>query len=282
MGVQSQLRKKLGVIVVSSNNIDVSKIPRPNKSLKRNWTIGLLIAFAFLIYSVRSTGFNVNTVASGLPDFFNLISEMYPPRWSTFPSLIEPFIETIQIAIVGSFVGAVIAIPVSLLAANTVNKNNKLYLVSKFIMNLIRTVPRILYAAVFVAAVGIGPFPGVIALIFFSLAIVAKLTSESLEAIDTGPIEAIETSGANKLEVILYAVVPQIAPNFISYSLYVFEVNIRTSTVLGLVGAGGIGQTLMTSLNLFMYQRAATIIVATFALVIIIDLISTKLRERLI
>nr|AGF93448.1 phosphonate uptake transporter [uncultured organism] len=269
------------MIAVSSNNIDPSTLPRPNKSLKRNWTIGVLIAFIFLIYSAETTGFNIKTVASGLPDFVNLMQEMYPPKWSTFPSLIAPFVETIQIAIIGTFIGSIIAVPISLLAANTVNKNNKLYLFSKFIMNLIRTVPRILYAAVFVAAVGIGPFPGVIALIFFSLAIVAKLTSESLEAINTGPIEAVETTGANKLEVILYAVVPQIAPSFISYSLYVFEVNIRTSTVLGLVGAGGIGQTLMTSLNLFMYQRAATIIVATFAMVIIIDLLSTRLRERL-
>lgn len=267
---------------MNSNNIDISNLPRPHKSIKRNWTIGLIISFIFLIYSAKNTGFNINIIANGLPEFFNLLKKMYPPKWSTFPSLMNPFIETIQIAIVGTFIGSLIAIPISLLAANTVNKNNKLYVISKFFMNLIRTIPRILYAAVFVAAIGIGPFPGVIALIFFSFAIVAKLTSESLEAIDTGPIEAVEISGANKLEVIMYSVVPQIAPNFISYSLYVFEINIRTSTVLGLVGAGGIGQTLMTSLNLFMYQRAATIIVATFIFVIIIDIVSTRLRERLI
>lgn len=270
---------------MSSNQeltLDSPRIPDQDFSVKRNWTLGLLAGVLFFIWSVNGTGFNLGVVTQGMPDFVGLMSKMYPPKWATFPSLIEPFVETIQIAVVGSFIGSVLAIPVSLLAANTINHNKYLYAVCKGFMNLIRTIPRLLYAAILVSAVGLGPFSGVVALIFFSLAIVAKLTSENLEAIDTGPLEALQASGANKLEVIKYAVVPQIAPSYISYSLYVFEVNIRTSSVLGLVGAGGIGQTLMTSLNLFMYQRAATIIVATFGLVFLIDLASMKLRERLI
>lgn len=262
--------------------LEDARIPEPDFTTKRNWTIAVVAAVLFFIWSARGTGFNLVVVTKGMPDFVGLMKKMYPPNWATFPSLIAPFIETIQIAIVGSFVGSVIAIPTSLLAANTINQNQFLYVISKGIMNLIRTVPRLLYAALLVSAVGLGAFSGVVALVFFSLAIVAKLTSESLEAIDTGPLEALQASGANKLEVIKYAVLPQIAPSYISYSLYVLEVNIRTSAVLGMVGAGGIGQTLMTSLNLFMYKRAATIIVATFVMVFVIDLISMKLRERLI
>ncbi len=273
------------MIQMSSNQdlaLDNSRIPKPDPSLKWKWTLGLLTIGLFFVWSVLGTGFNLGVIAQGMPDFIGLMRKMYPPRWATFPSLIEAFIETIQIAIVGSFVGSVLAIPVSLLAANTINHNQYLYIFSKGIMNLIRTIPQLLYAALLVSAVGLGPFSGVIALIFFSLAIVAKLTSENLEAIDTGSIEALEAAGANKLEIIKYAVVPQIAPSYVSYSLYVFEINIRTSAVLGMVGAGGIGQTLMTSLNLFMYKRAATIIIATFGLVLLIDLVSIKLRERLI
>ena len=117
-----------------------------------------------------------------------------------------------------------------------------------------------------VAAVGIGPFPGVLALTVFSLAILAKLTSESVEAIDDGPIQALEAAGATKLEMIRYAVVPQVLPLYLSYFLYVFEINIRASTVLGLVGAGGIGQQLQMMLSLFQYENAFIIIVVTFVL----------------
>lgn len=263
-------------------SIDDSRIPAPDPAVKRRWTFSIIIILALFYWSAKATGFSLAVVIEGIPDFLDLLKDMYPPDLSALPHLVEPFIETIQIAILGTFAGAILSIPVSLLAANNVNKLPALYFVSKAVMNLIRTIPQLLYAALLVAAVGLGPFSGVIALTFFSLAIIAKLTSESLEAIDPGPIEALEAVGANKLETILYAVVPQIAPAFTSYTLYVFEINIRTSTFLGLVGAGGIGQSLMTALSLFMYKRAAMIIIATFVFVVIIDYASTKLRERLI
>lgn len=266
----------------SEITLDDSRIPRRDPGIKRKWSFSIIIVVILFIWSAKGTGFSIAVLLQGIPDFFDLLKDMYPPKWSALPRLVSPFIETIQIAILSTFAGAVLAIPVSLLAASNITTNKPLYIISKAIMNLIRTIPQLLYAAVLVAAVGLGPFPGVIALTLFSLAIIAKLTSESLEAIDPGPIEALEACGANKLEVIIYSVVPQIAPAFIGYSLYVFEINIRTSTVLGLVGAGGIGQTLMTSLSLFMYQRTAMIIIATFIFVVIIDFISTKMRERLI
>lgn len=258
------------------------QIPTKDQSLKLKWTFISIILVALYLWSGWGVGFNPAKIWEGIPDFWDLLSEMFPPKWSILPNLLEPFAETVQIALIGTFVGAIFAIPISLLSANNINKVPGFYYFCKAIMNLIRTIPQLLYAAVLVAAIGIGPFPGVIALTLFSMAIIAKLTSESLEAIDPGPIEALEAVGANKLEVIMYAIIPQIAPSFVSYCLYVFEINIRTSTVLGMVGAGGIGQTLMTALNLFMYQNAAMIIVATFIFVVIIDYLSTKLRERLI
>ncbi|MFP4017367.1 MAG: phosphonate ABC transporter, permease protein PhnE, partial [Halanaerobiales bacterium] len=229
-------------------NLDDPRIPRRDPGIKRKWTYSIIIILAAFYWSARTTGFNIINVVEGVPDFFDLIQDMYPPKWSSLPKLVAPFIETVQIAVLGTFAGAILAIPLSLLSANNVNKIPALYYICKAIMNLIRTIPHLLYAALLVAAVGLGPFPGVIALTFFSLSIIAKLTSESLEAIDPGPMEALEAAGATKLETIIYAVIPQIAPAYTSYSLYVFEINIRTSTVLGLVGAGGIGQTLMTAL----------------------------------
>lgn len=260
---------------------DESKLPQKNTA-KAKWTIITALVAILFIWSGRQVEFSLSVIWEGLPDFWDLLTDMFPPNWGMIPKLIKPFTETIQIAVLGTLIGAVFAVPISLLSARNVNKIPALYYISKGIMNLIRTIPQLLYAAILVAAVGLGPFPGVIALSIFSMSIIAKLTSESLEAIDPGPMEAIETVGGNKIETIIYAIVPQIAPSFVSFCLYVFEINIRTSTVLGLVGAGGIGQTLMTSLSLFMYQRAATIILATFVFVVIIDFASTKLRERLI
>ncbi len=240
-----------------------------------------LIAIVY-IWSARGVGFSLIEIIWELPSFFGLLLEMIPPNWAYSLRLIEPLIETIQTAIAGTVLGTLLAIPLILLAANNVNRNKPLYYVSKGFMNLVRTIPPLLYAAVLVAGVGLGAFAGMLALTFFSMAVNAKLTSESLENIDYGPIEALEASGAGKLEMIRYAVVPQILPNFASYTLFVFEINIRASTVLGLVGAGGIGVNLDTSLNLFRYANASMVILATFIIVVLIDYFSNKLREELI
>lgn len=253
-----------------------------NPWLKALKTVVWLIIAAIYVFSARQTGFSFGEVFSGIPAFTNLLGDMWPPNFNIMSRMIPAFIETVQIAILGTSIGGVLAIPVIFLASNNVNTNKPLYYAAKVIMNLVRTIPELLYAAVLVSAVGLGPFAGVLALSVFSLAILAKLTSESVEAIDPGPMEALSAVGANRLENIAYAVVPQVLPIYVSYFLYVLEINIRVSTVLGVVGAGGVGQLLKTQLDLFRYQSAATVILATFLFVVMIDFVSSRLRARLI
>ncbi|MBO8140563.1 MAG: phosphonate ABC transporter, permease protein PhnE [Firmicutes bacterium] len=240
--------------------------------------------------SAAATEFHPVVVVRDADVFVQLLGEMWPDnreRWvflltDFLPRLKVPFIQTLQIAILGTLAGAVLAVPFVVLASNNLTRNPVVYAAAKALMNLLRTVPELLYASIFVAAVGFGPFPGVLALTVFSMAIVAKLTSESVEAVDPGPLEALEAAGATRAQVIAYAVVPQVLPLFVSYVLYVFEINVRVSTVLGLVGAGGIGQQLQLMLSLFQYENAFIIILATFVLVAAIDYASARVRARLV
>lgn len=262
----------------------------PSPRYKLRWTLLGVAIVAVYVGSAIVSEFNLITVFRELDVFFELLKEMWPSTWDRWmhhitnylPRLKTPFIQTVQMAILGTVAGGVLAIPIIILASSNLMKNATVHTIAKAIMNLLRTIPELLYAAIFVAAVGIGPFPGVLALTVFSMAIIAKLTSESVEAIDAGPMEALDAAGAGSLEMIRYAVVPQVTPLYLSYFLYVFEINIRASTVLGLVGAGGIGQQLQMMLSLFQYENAFMIIVVTFVLVVVIDYVSTRVRARLV
>ena len=152
----------------------------------------------------------------------------------------------------------------------------------RFVLNIIRTVPDLMLAALFVAIVGIGPVAGVISISVFSFGMITKLFYESIETIDEGPIEAITASGGSKFDIIRYAVVPQVMSHFLSYLLYAFEINVRASTILGYIGAGGIGVFLQRSLSQFRYDQTSIIVLVIFAVVLVIDTISNRLRERLL
>jgi phosphonate transport system permease protein len=154
--------------------------------------------------------------------------------------------------------------------------------VVRSLLNALRSLPDVLYAMVFVASAGFGPLAGVLALVFFNVGITAKLLSETCDAIDLGPVEAADAAGANRLQSASRAVIPQIMPNYIAYSLYVFELNVRASLVLGFVGAGGIGTLLVTQINRFLYPNASVIIIMTFVIVFSLDQISIALRRRLV
>jgi phosphonate transport system permease protein len=149
-------------------------------------------------------------------------------------------------------------------------------------MGVIRSIPDLLYAVLFVAALGIGPVAGIPALAIFSAGIIAKMTSESTDNIDRGPLEAIESTGATKLPMVFFAVIPQILPLFLSYTLYVFEINIRIAAVLAYVGAGGIGLNLISALQWFDYPEVATILIVIFVIVFFIDYVSGRFRESLV
>ena len=209
-----------------------------------------------------------------------ILQKMARPDWDYAPVIVEPILQTIQMAIIGTTFGAIVALPFSLLAARNIMTNTFISGIFRFILNIIRTIPDLMMAALFVAIVGIGPVAGVISISVFSFGMITKLFYESIETIDEGPIEAITASGGSKFDIIRYAVMPQVMSHFLSYLLY--EINIRASTILGYIGAGGIGVFLQRSLSQFRYDQTSIIVIVIFAVVLVIDTISNRLRERLL
>jgi phosphonate transport system permease protein len=247
----------------------------------KTWLTFILI-LALLYASAVKTEATFGELFTGLPEMGKLLRKMFPPDWRYAKIIAAPMIQTIQMAILGTTIGAAIAIPVAIFSARNITKSKLLNGPARFILNLVRTVPDLLYASIFVAIFGIGPIAGVLALSFFSFGLIAKLTYESIEAIDPGPLEAMTAVGANKLQWIHFGVVPQVLASFVAYLLYTFEINVRAAAVLGLVGAGGIGFNLEATLGLFRYNQTSVIIIVTLVLVLLIDYVSIKIREKLL
>ncbi|GAB6877110.1 phosphonate ABC transporter, permease protein PhnE [Thermaerobacter litoralis] len=256
--------------------------PRPALRARAETLLWLVVLVVLYVWSSEGTRVSLRDLWEGLDTVARMLGRMWPADWGYLPETVEPLLETLRLALLGTTFGAILAVPLSLLSARNVAGTGWAYQVARAIMNLIRSIPDLVWAALLVPAVGIGPTAGVLALTLFSTGIVAKLVSESVEAIDPGPLEALDAVGASRLARIVYAVVPQVLPHFIAYTLFMFEINLRTSTVLGLVGAGGIGSTMMTQLTFFRYDRLMAIVVMLFVLVVVVDWISTRWRQRLV
>ncbi|ASZ16774.1 phosphonate ABC transporter, permease protein PhnE [Bacillus cereus] len=254
-------------------------IPKPPSKLKHMLTAVLVILL--LWGSSVQVDASLSKLVAGFPNMMDLLKEMVPPDWSYFQVITTAMLDTIRMAIIGTTLGAILAIPLALFAASNVFTSAFLYIPARMILNFIRTIPDLLLAAIFVAIFGIGPLPGILALTFFSIGLVAKLLYESIESIDPGPLEAMTAVGANKVQWIVYGVIPQVKAHFVSYVLYTFEVNVRAAAVLGLVGAGGIGLYYDRTLGFLQYQQTASIIIYTLVVVLLIDHVSTLLREKL-
>ncbi|WP_270342515.1 phosphonate ABC transporter, permease protein PhnE [Bacillus mobilis] len=254
-------------------------IPRPPSKLKHMLTAMLVVLL--LWGSSVQVDASFSKLVVGFPNMIDLLKEMVPPDWSYFQVITTAMLDTIRMAIIGTTLGAILAIPLALFAASNVFTSTFLYGPARLILNFIRTIPDLLLAAIFVAIFGIGPLPGILALTFFSIGLVAKLLYESIESIDPGPLEAMTAVGANKVQWIVYGVMPQVKAHFVSYVLYTFEVNVRAAAVLGLVGAGGIGLYYDRTLGFLQYQQTASIIIYTLVVVLLIDYVSTLLREKL-
>lgn len=262
----------------------VSRRPaKPRRSLAI--PVGLLASVAITWISV-SDEFGIGLDVQGLIDSatrgFGIIGELLNPNWSFLPRTVEPMIETFQMAVIAAVVGCCVALPISFLASRVTTPNGPVFAAVRAVLSVVRAIPDILYALIFVAAAGVGPLPGIAALVLFNVGVVAKLLSETVDGVDTGPIEAGRASGATRTQVVRSAVLPQVLPNYVAYSLYTFELNIRASTVLGFVGAGGIGRVLYAEYARFNWSNVSVIIVELFVFVFVIELGSIWLRRRLV
>jgi phosphonate transport system permease protein len=204
------------------------------------------------------------------------------PNFEFLERTVGPMLETFRMAVVASIIGCAVALPVAFFVSRVTAPNVVALAFGRSLLSMVRAIPDILYALVFVAAVGIGPLAGIVALIFFNLGVVAKLLSETVDGIDVGPIEAARAGGAGRIQTVRWAVLPQVLPNYVAYSLYTFELNIRASTVIGVVGAGGIGNLLFTQYRFFNWSNVSMIVVELFVLVMLIEFLSIGLRRRLV
>ncbi len=234
-----------------------------------------------LQWSAHGAQLNPGELASGLPQIADFLSRAWPPDSHILARLWRPALETVQIAVWGTLLGVAAAAPVSFLAARNLHGPRWLYLLTRQGLNVTRSINELILALVFVSAVGLGPFPGVLALAVHGAGMLGKFFAEAIEEIDQGPLEALRATGARPLQVIVFGVLPQVVTAWIAVVLYRFEVNLRSATVLGMVGAGGLGFELVGSLKLFKYPETATCIIVITVMVVAADFVSSRLRRAI-
>ncbi|MEL6997069.1 MAG: phosphonate ABC transporter, permease protein PhnE [Pseudomonadota bacterium] len=238
--------------------------------------VGLLI-WSFVPSDMHRFG----QVLFGSDNMALLLKDFFEPNFRYWRSYLELMLESVQMAVWGSFLSVLLAVPFGLLSSTNLAPAWVVFPVRR-LMDAFRAINELVFALIFVAAVGLGPLAGVMALTIHTTGTLAKLFSEAVEAIDPRPVEGIRATGSSRLQEIVYGVVPQVLPLWISFSLYRFEANIRSATVLGIVGAGGIGMSLSESLRGFDYASGAAILLIILATVSIFDIFGTLLRRVVI
>jgi phosphonate transport system permease protein len=249
------------------------------------------------VYAAAQVGFTLPGLVRNVANITE-VPNFWPPDfdwavgdgdWWWFPSWEfgsatrdNPLIETFRIAIIASIIGCALALPLAFNASRVTAPSKTLYRSSKGFMNVIRTIPDLFWAMIFATSVGIGPFAGTLALTMFSLAIMSKLLSETVDAVDERPLEAARATGSSHYPAVRSSVLPQVLPNYVAYALYIFEINIRASVVLGIVGAGGIGRVLEAQRSFFRFDRVLAIVTVIFVVVFVIEQVSVALRRRLV
>jgi len=211
----------------------------------------------------------------------DLANRMWPPDWTYIRELTRPLVETIHIATLGTMVTILIAFPIAFLAARNTTFNSFTWLIGRLILVTSRSVNTVVWGLLFVAIFGPGPVAGIWAIAFRSIGFMGKLVAEAIEEIDEGVVEAIEATGASRLQVLFIGILPQVLPVIYGTAVYRWDINIRESTVLGFVGAGGIGILLYSSINQFLWQEVAVILIAVFGVVIVSEFISATVRQRI-
>lgn len=237
---------------------------------------------AICVVALAITGFfDAQRFAEGIPALAQLGSEMIPPDFSRWQSWVRPLLDTLAMSIAGTLLAVIISLPQALLAAPNTTVHPALGHVTRLVLSFLRSVPELILGIIFVAAVGFGALPGVLALALHSVGMVGKFYAEAIEHVDPKPLEAARAAGATRLQVIMHAVLPQVLPQLADITIYRWEYHFRASTVLGIVGAGGIGFELIAALRLIAYDQVAAILITILACVVVVDSLGAALRRRL-
>ena len=267
--------------------------PVPRLNAKRMLAIVALIAV--YVWGIAGAEVRFRDLVEGVPNMLDFLGRLLPPMWRTeaftvpfagttvpVPEIAFAIVETIQMALVGTTVAIAASLPFGLLAARNTSPHRLVYLGTRFFLNAIRAVPEIIFALVFVAAVGLGPFAGVLALSVGAIGFMGKMYAEAIEAIDPQQVLAVSATGAARLQTFVYGVVPQALPIVAAYSILVFEANVRHATILGIVGAGGVGFVLSKYVALFQYQYLTGALLLIILAVTVLDRLSDAIRKRLV
>jgi phosphonate transport system permease protein len=220
------------------------------------------------------------TLARGVPAILAIMRESFPPDFTDALSWWKPLIDTLAMSIAGTAIAVFLSFPLAFLAARNTSPHPVVYYCARTLLNGLRSVPELIMGITFVAAVGFGALPGVLALGLHSVGMVGKFFAEAVEHVDEGPVEAAHATGATTLQVLYHAVLPQVLPQFAAVAIYRWEYNFRASTVIGMVGAGGIGFELMSSLRILQYNQVSAIMLVILAMVMIVDWFSGYLRRK--
>ncbi|MDH1261802.1 phosphonate ABC transporter, permease protein PhnE [Pseudomonas sp. GD03944] len=252
-------------------------------SAKRSWPqlIGWGLFFALLAWSWKGAEMNPLGLIRDAGNMATFAADFFPPDFSNWELYLKEMIITVQIALWGTVLAIVCAIPLGILcSANIVPW--WVYQPVRRVMDACRSINEMVFAMLFVVAVGLGPFAGVLALFIGTTGVLAKLFAEAVEAIDPGPVEGVRATGASALQEVIFGVIPQVLPLWISYSLYRFESNVRSATVVGMVGAGGIGVILWEAIRGFQFAQTCALLIVIIVVVSLIDILSQRLRKQFI
>ncbi len=255
----------------------------PKKSnLKRNcWLVFFALVFVWSVWGifvVETKWSNVGTIAQ----VAKAVARFFPPNWGYILELGQATFDTFLIGLLGTFLALVLSIPVAWFAAHNISPFVPIcYPIGRFIMTISRSVHEVVWALIFVAAIGLGPFAGILAISLRSIGFVAKMTAEQIEDIDFRPVEAIRATGGSRFDEILWGIIPQILPQFIGTAIFQWDINIRRATIIGIVGGGGLGLLFSIKMQAYQYSDATAVLVAILVLVLAGEYVSTKLRSMI-
>lgn len=247
----------------------------------RRWTVWVVSAIFFAICWHESK-IDFHRIAIGLPKAANWLKEMFPPNFENLTEILHTAFETLAMATTGTFLALVFGVPLAFLGARNTSPHPVVYHATRWIFNISRGTETLVFALIFTAAVGFGPLTGVLAIAFHMMGAIGKMLAEVIEPADQGPIDAVSLTGAQRVKVLWHALIPDVMPNFIAVSLYMWEFSVRTSTVLGIVGAGGIGQTLKNTIDLLDFPQMFTVLAVILIMVTFIDMLSDALRRMIL
>ena len=239
------------------------------------------IVLVLILIAMQVTKFDISIIFRRANQLTKILSKIFKPDPAFFSTVLDPLWDTIKMSVMGSVVGSLLALPFAVAASSNINKSGPVLAVLRLILSIVRTLPTLVIASICALIFGLGTFAGTVAITVFTFGIVSKMLSESIETVDMGAFEALESAGANKFQAFWSAVFPQILPTYLSHCLYSFEINVRAASILGYVGAGGLGILIDERIGWRDYNGLGTVLLTLFVAVFIIENISQFLRSKL-